>query len=405
MTSSLGPLVGPSADLDRAQLARYARHLTLPELGMDGQRRLASARVLVIGAGGLGAPALLYLAAAGVGTIGVIDDDVVEESNLHRQVIHGQSDLGRRKVDSARDSVAEVNPYTTVETHPVRLTRDNAVELFSRHHLILDGTDNFATRYLVADAAEIADRPYVWGSILRFQGQVSVFWASRGPTYRDLFPEPPAPGTVPSCAEGGVLGVLPAAIGTAMTTEAIKLITGIGEPLLGRLLVHDALAMTYDTLHLQRDPDRVPVTELVDYGQLCGVPTARTADDPDDDTDDDTDMEDQMASEIDPQQLQAWLTERAEGKRDFMLVDVREPFEREINNIDGSVPIPMGEFATGEATDKLEPDTPVVLYCKVGGRSGQVLDALHARGRTDTVHLAGGIDAWVAQVEPEQSRY
>src|SRR5699024_5369883 len=276
VTASLGPLVEPSVELDTGQLARYARHLTLPEFGMDGQRRLASARVLVIGAGGLGAPALLYLAAAGVGTLGVIDDDVVEESNLHRQVIHGKSDLGRPKVDSARDSVVEVNPYVQVETHPYRLTRDNAVELFSRHHLILDGTDNFATRYLVADAAELADRPYVWGSILRFQGQVSVFWASRGPTYRDLFPEPPAPGTVPSCAEGGVLGVLPSAIRTAMGTEAIKLITGIGEPLLGRLLVHDALTMTYDTLHLQRDPHRAPVTELVDYDQLCGTPGATT---------------------------------------------------------------------------------------------------------------------------------
>lgn len=395
----LPPLVEPRDDLSPAELARYARHITLGEFGLDGQRRLANARVLVIGAGGLGAPTLLYLAAAGVGTIGVIDDDVVEESNLHRQVIHGRSDLGRRKVDSAADRVAEVNPYVTVEKHPYQLTRDNALDLFAQYDLVLDGTDNFATRYLVADAAEIVDRPYVWGSILRFHGQASVFWASHGPTYRDLFPEPPAPGTVPSCAEGGVLGVVCSSIGSVMATEAVKLITGIGDSLLGRVLVHDALAMTYQTLDLRPDPERVPVTELIDYQQLCGIGEPSRTDPTDE-------QEHPMASdEIDARQLQQWLAEREAGQRDFVLVDVREPFEREINDIAGSVSIPMGRFAAGEALAELPEETQIVLYCKAGGRSGRVLDAVHAAGRTDAVHLVGGIDSWVNEIEPDQARY
>jgi len=392
---TLPPLVEPTAELSPAELARYARHITLAEVGLDGQRRLASARVLVIGAGGLGAPTLLYLAAAGVGTIGVIDPDEVEESNLHRQVIHGQSDLGRRKVDSAADRMAEVNPYVTVEKHPYELTNENAVELFGRYDLVLDGTDNFATRYLVADAAELADRPYVWGSILRFQGQVSVFWASQGPTYRDLFPEPPAPGTVPSCAEGGVLGVLCSSIGSMMATEAVKLITGIGEPLLGRVLVHDALAMTHQTLELRPDPERVPVQALDDYAQLCGVATGTR-----------TDQEESMATdEIDPHQLQEWLADREAGTHDFVLVDVREPYEREINDIAGSVSIPMAKFATGEALAELPADTQIVLYCKAGARSGRCLEAVRAAGRGDAVHLGGGIDAWINEIEPDQARY
>lgn len=395
----LAPLVDPVEHLPAEQSLRYARHLSLAEFGDLAQRRLAKARVLVIGAGGLGAPTLLYLAAAGVGTLGIIDDDRVDESNLQRQVIHAMSDLDRPKVESARDTIRDINPYVKVELHPTRLNNENAVELFSQYDLILDGTDNFATRYLVADACEIADKPYVWGSILRFTGQVSVFWASQGPTYRDLFPEPPAPGTVPSCAEGGVLGVLPGAIGTVMATEAIKLITGIGEPLLGRLLVHDALAMTYDVLDLIRDPHREPVTALTDYQQLCGVAPAPT-----------DAQEETMEPEITATQLKTWLDERGQGTRDFVLVDVREPFERDINLIEGAVSIPMGKFANGEALGELDELTDhgkvqVVLHCKVGGRSGRCLDFLHAQGRTDAVHLGGGIDAWVDEIEPHQATY
>lgn len=275
----LPPLVPPAAELTPREIARYSRHLLLPEIGIEGQKRLKNARVLVAGAGGLGSPALLYLAAAGVGTLGVVDVDVVEESNLQRQIIHGTSDIGRPKVHSARDAIAELNPLVSVRLHEYGLAPDNAVELFTEYDLILDGTDNFATRYLVNDAAVLAHKPYVWGSIYRFEGQVAVFWedapdaadgSRRGLNYRDLYPEPPPPGLVPSCAEGGVLGVLCASIASVMGTEAIKLITGIGEPLLGRLLIYDALAMTYRTITVRKDPAAPPVTGLVDYEAFCG---------------------------------------------------------------------------------------------------------------------------------------
>src|SRR6476646_10714987 len=275
VSTPLPPLVTPAAELTRDEVARYSRHLIIPDLGLDGQKRLKNARVLVIGAGGLGSPTLLYLAAAGVGTIGIVEFDVVDESNLQRQIIHGQSDIGRSKAESSRDSIREINPLVEVRLHEVRLEPDNAVDLFEQDDLILDGTDNFATRYLVNDAAVLAGKPYVWGSIYRFEGQVSVFWEDapdgRGLNYRDLYPEAPPPGMVPSCAEGGVLGVLCASIGSVMVTEAIKLITGIGEPLLGRLMVYDALEMSYRTIKLRRDPDRKPITELIDYEAFCGV--------------------------------------------------------------------------------------------------------------------------------------
>jgi sulfur-carrier protein adenylyltransferase/sulfurtransferase len=267
----LPPLVEPAAELSKAEVARYSRHLIIPDVGVDGQKRLKNAKVLVVGAGGLGSPALLYLAAAGVGTLGVIDFDVVDESNLQRQVIHGQSDIGRPKGESARDSVREINPFVEVNLHQVRLDSSNVLDIFRDYDLILDGTDNFATRYLVNDACVLLGKPYVWGSIFRFEGQVSVFWAEYGPQYRDLYPEPPPPGMVPSCAEGGVLGVLCASIGSIMVTEGIKLITGIGEPLLGRLMVYDALEMTYRTIRVRRDPTAKPVEELIDYEAFCGV--------------------------------------------------------------------------------------------------------------------------------------
>ena len=277
----LPPLVAPAAELSPAEVARYSRHLVLAGFGEAGQKRLKNARVLVIGAGGLGSPTLLYLAAAGVGTIGIVEFDVVDESNLQRQIIHGQSDIGRSKAQSARDSIREVNPIVEVRLHEVRLAPDNAVNLFQQYDLIVDGTDNFATRYLVNDAAVLAGKPYVWGSIYRFEGQVSVFWEDapdgadgekRGLNYRDLYPEPPPPGMVPSCAEGGVLGILCASIASVMGTEAIKLITGIGETLLGRLMVYDALDMTYRTIKIRKDPATPAITELIDYDAFCGSP-------------------------------------------------------------------------------------------------------------------------------------
>ncbi|CPZ03620.1 Possible molybdenum cofactor biosynthesis protein MoeB1 [Mycobacteroides abscessus] len=272
---TLPPLVRPAAELTREEVARYSRHLIIPDLGVDGQKRLKNAKVLVIGAGGLGSPTLLYLAAAGVGTIGIVEFDVVDESNLQRQIIHGQSDIGRSKAQSARDSVLEINPLVEVRLHELRLDPENAVELFEQYDLILDGTDNFATRYLVNDAAVLAHKPYVWGSIYRFEGQVSVFWEDApdglGLNYRDLYPEPPPPGMVPSCAEGGVLGILCASIASVMGTEAIKLITGIGDSLLGRLMVYDALDMTYRTIKIRKDPATPKITELIDYDAFCGV--------------------------------------------------------------------------------------------------------------------------------------
>src|SRR5919205_358657 len=270
-----GPLVDPGAELSTEEVERYSRHLIIPEIGALGQRRLKNARVLVIGAGGLGAPALLYLAAAGVGTIGIVDFDVVDESNLQRQIIHGVADIGRSKAQSARDSIAAINPLVDVRLHEFRLEPGNAVDLFRQYDLIVDGADNFATRYLVNDAAVLAGKPYVWGSIYRFEGQVSVFWEDApdglGLNYRDLYPEPPPPGMVPSCAEGGVLGILCASIASVMGTEAIKLLTGLGEPLLGRLMVYDALEMSYRTIKIRKDPETPKITELIDYEDFCGV--------------------------------------------------------------------------------------------------------------------------------------
>src|SRR5882762_7087795 len=267
----LPPLVEPAAELTKDEVARYSRHLIIPDVGVDGQKRLKNAKVLVVGAGGLGSPALLYLAAAGVGTLGIVEFDVVDESNLQRQIIHGQSDVGRPKAESARDSIAEINPFVKVNLHQTHLSSENALDIFRDYDLIVDGTDNFATRYLVNDAAVLLGKPYVWGSIRRFGGQVSVFWEEQGPQYRDLCPEPPPPGMVPSCAEGGVLGVLCASVGSIMVTEAIKLVTGIGEPLLGRLMVYDALEMSYRTIKIRKDPETKPIEGLIDYEAFCGV--------------------------------------------------------------------------------------------------------------------------------------
>lgn len=392
MPRSLPPLVEPAGELTREEVARYSRHLIIPDVGVQGQKRLKNARVLVIGAGGLGAPTLLYLAAAGVGTLGIVDFDIVEESNLQRQVIHGVSDVGRAKAESARDSIAEVNPLVRVQLHQERLQRSNAVELFTDYDLILDGTDNFATRYLVNDAAVLAHKPYIWGSIYRFEGQVSVFWEDaphgRGLNYRDLYPDPPPPGLVPSCAEGGVLGVLCASIGSVMSTEAIKLITGIGEPLLGRLMIYDALEMSYRTIAIRKDPSTPAITELIDYDAFCGAVSEDTA-------------AATVGSTITPAELRALL----DSGQQLALIDVREPGEWAINHIEGAQLIPQSIINTGEGLARLPQDRMSVLYCKTGVRSAQALATLKKAGFADAVHLQGGIVAWAKQMQPDMVMY
>ncbi len=390
--SSLPPLVAPAAELSREEVARYSRHLIIPDVGVDGQKRLKNAKVLVIGAGGLGSPALLYLAAAGVGTLGIVEFDAVDASNLQRQVIHGESDLGRSKAESARDSIKEINSSVTVNLHQFRLEPDNAVDLFAQYDLILDGTDNFATRYLVNDAAVLAGKPYVWGSIYRFEGQASVFWEDapdgRGLNYRDLYPEAPPPGMVPSCAEGGVLGVLCASIGSIMVTEAIKLITGIGDPLLGRLMVYDALDMTYRTIKLRRDPERKPITELIDYEAFCGVVS-------------DEGQAAAAGSTLTARELKDLL----DAGKEVEIVDVREPVEWDIVRIEGATLIPKDRILSGEALAKLPQNRPITLYCKTGIRSAEALAALKRAGFSDATHLQGGIVAWAKQVDPSLPVY
>ncbi|OBF28036.1 adenylyltransferase/sulfurtransferase MoeZ [Mycobacterium sp. ACS4331] len=390
--STLPPLVSPAAELTREEVARYSRHLIIPDLGVDGQKRLKNARVLVIGAGGLGSPTLLYLAAAGVGTIGIVEFDVVDESNLQRQIIHGQSDIGRSKAQSAADSIREINPLVQVNLHELRLEPENAVDLFSQYDLILDGTDNFATRYLVNDAAVLAGKPYVWGSIFRFEGQVSVFWEDApdglGLNYRDLYPEPPPPGMVPSCAEGGVLGILCASIASVMGTEAIKLITGIGETLLGRLMVYDALDMTYRTIKIRKDPSTPKITELIDYESFCGVVS-----------------EDAAAAAADSTITPRELRELIDSGRNLALIDVREPVEWDINHIAGAELIPKSTLESGAGLAKMPQDRQAVLYCKTGVRSAEALAAVKKAGFSDAVHLQGGITAWAKQYEPDMVMY
>lgn len=388
----LPPLVEPAAELSREEVARYSRHLIIPNVGMTGQKRLKNAKVLFIGAGGLGSPALLYLAAAGVGTIGIVDFDEVDMSNLQRQVIHGRSDVGRPKAVSARESIFEINDHVDVRLHQFRLDNTNAVELFSQYDLILDGTDNFATRYLVNDAAVIAGKPYVWGSIYRFEGQVSVFWEDApdgvGLNYRDLYPEAPPPGMVPSCAEGGVLGVLPATVGSIMATEAVKLITGIGEPLLGRLMIYDALAMTFRTIRLARDPKRAAVTELIDYDEFCGVVS-----------------EDVSAAAAHSTITARELEQLMRSGQELELVDVREPVEWDIMHLPGAVLIPKDRIVSGEALELLPQNKQIVLYCKTGIRSAEALAVLKSAGFADAVHVQGGALAWARQVDTSLPLY
>lgn len=398
---SFEALVEPAAELTVDEVRRYSRHLIIPDVGMSGQKRLKNAKVLVIGAGGLGSPALLYLAAAGVGTLGIAEFDEVDESNLQRQIIHGMSDIGRPKALSAQESIAEVNPYVEVVVHGERLDNDNVLQVFEGYDLIVDGTDNFATRYMVNDAAYFLGIPYVWGSIYRFDGQASVFaptMADDAPCYRCLYPEPPPPGMVPSCAEGGVLGVLCASIGSIQVNEAIKLLTGIGDPAIGKLVIYDALELEWRKLKVRKDPncalcgENATVTGLIDYDAFCGAVSDEAA-------------EAAAGSTISVTQLEAMLKEREEGTRDFELIDVREPNEFEINQIPGARLVPKGEFLNGNALGDLPSDKPIVLHCKSGVRSAEVLAIVKGAGYSDAVHVGGGVVAWVSQIDPSQPAY
>ncbi len=394
-TVSLPPLVEPAAELTVDEIRRYSRHLIIPDVGVTGQKRLKNAKVLCVGAGGLGSPALLYLAAAGVGTLGIVEFDTVDESNLQRQIIHGQSDIGRPKAESAAASIAEINPLVNVVVHDTALDTENVKEIFSQYDLIVDGTDNFATRYMVNDAAVLLGKPYVWGSIYRFDGQASVFWEEHGPCYRCLYPEPPPPGMVPSCAEGGVLGVLCASIGSIQVNEAIKLLTGIGEPLVGKLMVYDALEMEYRKIKVRKDPDCVlcgpnaTLTDLMeDYEDFCGAIS----------------VEAQEAT-VDATITAAELKEMQDAGKDILLVDVREPAEYEIVRIPGAVLIPKGDILSGEALAKLPQDRQIVLHCKSGVRSAEALAALKAAGFKDAVHVQGGVLSWIKSVDPSLPTY
>src|SRR5487761_759624 len=388
------PLVSPGPALTVEEVRRYSRHLIIPDVAMAGQQRLMNAKVLCVGAGGLGSPALMYLAAAGVGTLGIVEFDTVDESNLQRQIIHGQSDIGRSKAESARDSVRELNPYVNVVLHEERLDSENVMDLFAQYDLIIDGTDNFATRYLVNDACVLLNKPYVWGSIYRFDGQASVFWSEYGPCYRCLYPEPPPPGMVPSCAEGGVLGVLCASIGSIQVNEAIKLIAGIGEPLAGRLMIYDALEMSYRGVKVNKDPEcavcgkNPTVTELIDYEEFCGAVSEEA-------------QEAAAGSTISARDLKAML-DRGDN---IFLVDVREVNEYEIVSIPGATLIPKGEFLNGSALEQMPQDKQIVLHCKSGARSAEVLAVLKAAGFSDAVHVGGGVLAWVSQVDPSLPTY
>ena len=383
------PLVSPGPALTVDEVRRYSRHLIIPDVAMAGQQRLMNAKVLCVGAGGLGSPALMYLAAAGVGTLGIVEFDTVDESNLQRQIIHGQSDIGKSKAMSAKEKIAEINPNVNVVLHEVRLETDNVMEIFAQYDLIVDGTDNFATRYLVNDACVLLKKPYVWGSIYRFDGQASVFWAEYGPCYRCLYPEPPPPGMVPSCAEGGVLGVLCASIGSIQTTEAIKLLTGIGEPLIGQLMIYDALEMSYRKIKVRKDPKCPLCSEkptqsalLPDYEAFCGV------------------LSD--AAEVAVKDSTISVTElkgKIDKKENFLLIDVREPSEFEIVRIPGSVLIPKQGFLDGSALAGLPQDKPIILHCKSGVRSAECLAILKSAGFADATHVSGGVVAWAKQID------
>jgi len=384
--------------LSHDEISRYSRHLIMPEVGIQGQRKLKAASVLLIGTGGLGSPLALYLAAAGIGRIGLVDYDVVDETNLQRQVIHYTSDVGKLKLDSAAAKMSDINPYLVIDKHNVPLTSENALDILKDYDVIIDGTDNFPTRYLVNDACVLLGKPNVYGSIFRFEGQLSVFDAKRGPCYRCLFPEPPPPGLVPSCAEGGVLGILPGTIGTLQATEAIKLILGIGKPLIGRMVLYDALEMTFDTIKLRKNPEcpvcgeHPTIHELIDYEQFCGVPAH-------DRSDYKVKSAEQGIKSITVHDLKA----RMDAGDQPIILDVRDPHEWEISAIDGSLRIPKGQVVVRAA--EIPRDHEVIVHCKTGIRSRDSIIMLQEQGFTNLVNLKGGINAWAREIDPSQPTY
>jgi sulfur-carrier protein adenylyltransferase/sulfurtransferase len=381
-----------AVELSNEEIARYSRHLIMPEVALDGQKKLKQARVLTIGAGGLGAPLAMYLAAAGVGTLGVVDFDIVDESNLQRQIIHGTSDVGRPKMESARDRITDINPNVNVEGFEEPLSSENALDIFKDFDVIVDGTDNFPTRYLVNDACVLSGKPNVYGSIFRFEGQASVFYAEEGPCYRCLYPEPPPPGLVPSCAEGGVLGILPGAIGTIQATETVKLILGIGESLIGRLLLYDALGMNFREMKLRKDPNcpicgqNPTVTELIDYQEFCGIPQAQAAE------------QENGVLEITVEELK----QKLDNGDNVNVLDVREPHEYEVANI-GAKLIPLGELP--ERLVELDQDENFVIHCKTGGRSARAVQLLQRAGFQNVYNVKGGINAWSEEIDPSVPKY
>ncbi|SEM69762.1 molybdopterin-synthase adenylyltransferase MoeB [Nitrosomonas marina] len=388
----LPPLVAPGAELSKSEVLRYSRHLLIPEVGLEGQKRLKNSRVLVIGAGGLGSPVLLYLAAAGVGKLGIVDFDVVDESNLQRQIIHKQSNIGKRKSVSARDTIKEINPHVQVELHEERLEAANARGIISDYDLIVDGTDNFATRYLVNDVCVLSKKPYVWGSIFRFEGQVSVFWENApgdaGLNYRDLYPEPPPPEMAPSCAEGGVLGILCASIGSMMATEAIKLITGIGQSLLGRLAVYDALDMSYRFIPIRKAPVRTSITQLIDYQEFCGG----------------RQQSEEHQKEIPIISARELKEMRDKGEK-IRLIDVRGIEEWNIVRIDGATHIPKSEMMTEDVLSGMNKRDFIVVHCKMGARSRDVVIEMQKHGFTNAKSLDGGILSWINDVDQSLPSY
>ena len=381
-----------NAELDREEVYRYSRHLIMPEVGMEGQLKLKQARVLCIGAGGLGSPLALYLAAAGVGTLGMVDFDVVDFTNLQRQIIHGTKDVGRPKLDSARDAILNINPSIEVVPFETRLTSENALDIIRDFDIVADGTDNFATRYLVNDACVLSKKPNIYGSIFRFEGQASVFYAEEGPCYRCLYPEPPPPGLVPSCAEGGVLGVLPGIVGCIQAIETVKLILGKGRPLIGRLLLFDALGMKFQELRLKKNPDcpvcgtHPTVTHLIDYEEFCGVRG-----------------EESEPRQAVPEITSVELKQKMDGQEPFVLIDVREPHEFDICRIPGSKLIPLSEFT--RRMNELNSSDEIVLHCLSGMRSAQATDLLRKAGFRKVYNLRGGIRGWASEVDPSMPMY
>ncbi len=380
--------------LNKEEYERYSRHIILPEVGLDGQKRLKSASVLCIGTGGLGSPLLLYLAAAGIGRIGIVDFDIVDSSNLQRQVIHGTSWVGKPKIVSAKQRILEINPACQVDLYETRLSADNALDILKPYDVVVDGTDNFPTRYLTNDACVMLGKPNVYGSIFRFEGQATVFNYEDGPNYRDLYPEPPPPGMVPSCAEGGVLGVLPGIIGCIQATETIKIILGTGNTLSGRLLLYDALNMQFRELRLRPNPERPVIEKLIDYEQFCGIPQAKAEEE----------KQRQAMSEISVKELKELLDS---GADDYVLVDVRNPNEYEIARIPGSVLVPLPDIENGKGVEKVKElmdGNRVIAHCKMGGRSAKALNILKEHGIEGT-NVVGGITAWSREVDSSVPEY